>query len=227
MHPPLSFPSPFPFFSSSPHLHYTPSYPFPSSFSHHTLPSTPSFHCYIGTGHNLTFLSHIISSSPIGLLDPENIGIAVRIVLLSCLQVEIGLYVFPNWRSPSWISDFRLFRTVFSIVPLDSFRKHGGGRWNFVPILSTCWDLRGEGGNHPARHFTFLYKFTSEQNVLKFVHQKMWKWITQRRTEAFLKNSRGIIYGVWKTQGYPLPSVVRGLTRNKTFCTWWRVCTLI
>jgi len=62
--------------------------------------------------------SHSISSSPIGLLDHENIGIAVRMLLLSCLQIEI--YVFQDLMPPSWIYDFRLRRTVFTIVPLDS-----------------------------------------------------------------------------------------------------------
>jgi len=79
--------------------------------------------------------SRSISSSLIGLLNPENIGSAVRILLLSCLQVDI--YVFPDWRPPSLISDFPLRRTVFPIVPLDSLsRKHGCSRWNFFPILS-------------------------------------------------------------------------------------------
>jgi len=49
---------------------------------------------------------------------PQKHGVAVGISLLSCLQVEI--YVFPDWRPPSWISDFRLRRTVFLIVPLDT-----------------------------------------------------------------------------------------------------------
>jgi len=71
----------------------------------------------------------------------ENIGIAVRMLLLSCLQVKI--YVFPEWRPPSWISDFRLRRTVFPIVLLDTLpRKHGGSHWNFVAIMSTSRDIR-------------------------------------------------------------------------------------
>jgi len=61
--------------------------------------------------------SHSISRSLVGLLDPENIGIAIKIVLVSCLQVEI--YVFPDWRPLSWISDCRLGRTVFLAVLLD------------------------------------------------------------------------------------------------------------
>jgi len=68
--------------------------------------------------------SHSISSSLIGLLDPENIGIDIRILLLSCLQVEIN--EFPDWRPPSWISDFRLGRTVFPIVLTG---KGGAGLW--------------------------------------------------------------------------------------------------
>jgi len=61
--------------------------------------------------------------------------------LLSCLQVEI--YVFPDWRPPSWISDFRLRQTVFPIVPLDSLMpKTWGSRWDFVAIMSTSGDIR-------------------------------------------------------------------------------------
>jgi len=62
--------------------------------------------------------SHSTSSNHIGLFYPENIGIADRIMLLSCLQVEI--HVFPDRRPPSWISDFRLRWTVFPIIPLES-----------------------------------------------------------------------------------------------------------
>jgi len=66
----------------------------------------------------LLVTSHSIASSHIGFLDPENIGIAIGILLLSCLQVE--KYVFPDWRPPSWIFDFRLRRIVFPIVPLEA-----------------------------------------------------------------------------------------------------------
>ena len=45
--------------------------------------------------------SHSILMSPIGKLDPENIGIAVGISLISCLEAEI--HTFEVWRPPSWI----------------------------------------------------------------------------------------------------------------------------
>ena len=45
--------------------------------------------------------SHSILMSPIGKLDPENIGIAVGISLTSCLGTEI--HAFEVWRPPSWI----------------------------------------------------------------------------------------------------------------------------
>ena len=39
--------------------------------------------------------------SPNGKLDPENIGIAVGISLISCLEAEI--HAFEVWRTPFWI----------------------------------------------------------------------------------------------------------------------------
>ena len=45
--------------------------------------------------------SHSILMSPIGKLDPENIGIAVGISLISRLGPEI--HAFEVWRPPSWI----------------------------------------------------------------------------------------------------------------------------
>ena len=48
--------------------------------------------------------SHSILMSPIGKLDPENIGMAVGISLTSCLEAEI--HAFEVWRPPSWIFPF-------------------------------------------------------------------------------------------------------------------------
>ena len=45
--------------------------------------------------------SHSILMRPNGKLDPENIGIAVGISLISCLGAEI--HAFEVWRPPSWI----------------------------------------------------------------------------------------------------------------------------
>ena len=42
--------------------------------------------------------------SPIGKLDPENIGIAVGISLIYCLEAKI--HAFEVWRLSSWISLF-------------------------------------------------------------------------------------------------------------------------
>ena len=45
--------------------------------------------------------SQSILMSPIGKQNPENIGIAVGISLISCLETEI--HAFEIWRPPSWI----------------------------------------------------------------------------------------------------------------------------
>ena len=45
--------------------------------------------------------SHSLLVSLIGKLDPENIGMAVGISLISCLGAEI--HGFEVWRQPSWI----------------------------------------------------------------------------------------------------------------------------
>ena len=42
--------------------------------------------------------------SPNGKLDPENIGIAVGISLISCLEAE--KHAFEVWRPPSWTFPF-------------------------------------------------------------------------------------------------------------------------
>ena len=52
-----------------------------------------------------------IATTPIAQLDPENIGTALGIALLSCIQAEI--YVFQVYMPPSWISHFR-FLPVWS-----------------------------------------------------------------------------------------------------------------
>ena len=55
--------------------------------------------------------SHSLLVSLIGKLDPENIGMAVGISLISCLGAEI--HAFEVWRPPSWILHLRFGRTVF------------------------------------------------------------------------------------------------------------------
>ena len=66
------------------------------------------------------------TDSYMGLLNLENIVIAVGILFLSCLQAEIEVFRF--WRPPSWISHFRLSRTTFPVVSLDRWtQKHQFG----------------------------------------------------------------------------------------------------
>jgi len=112
--------------------------------------------------------------------------------LLSCLQVEI--YVFADWRPPSWISDFRLRRTVFSIVPLDVLPPENLGVAVGISFLS-C--LRAEiygGGNHTPRHFTCFYTDSrGSKCFLKFLQKDV---EVSSPEEAFLKNSSGKKYGV-------------------------------
>ena len=45
--------------------------------------------------------SHSILISPNGKLDPKNIGLAIEISLISCLEAEI--HAFEVSRPPSWI----------------------------------------------------------------------------------------------------------------------------
>ena len=44
---------------------------------------------------------HRFWSSPVEMLDPKNVGLAVGISLTSCLEAEI--HAFEVWRPPSWI----------------------------------------------------------------------------------------------------------------------------
>jgi len=105
--------------------------------------------------------------------------------------------------------------TVGSLLP-----KTWSSRWNFVPILSRSWDLGG--GNHPPRHFTFFNTDSPRSNiVLKFIDQKMWKWVAQRYTEAFLKKLHGKNMAFGKHRGVTTPlgsSRVKGseVIRGKT-----------
>ena len=60
--------------------------------------------------------SHSLLVCPNGKLDPENIGIAVGISLIYCLEAEI--HVFDVLRPPFWITHFRFGCTVSELVPL-------------------------------------------------------------------------------------------------------------
>jgi len=55
----------------------------------------------------------------------ENMGIAVEISLLSCIETELRLISFLQ--PPSWISDFRFHPTVFLMVPLKILRPKTSG----------------------------------------------------------------------------------------------------
>ena len=57
------------------------------------------------------------TDSPIGLLDLENILIAVEISFLSCLKADIEVY--PVLEAAILDSHFRLSRTTFPVVSLD------------------------------------------------------------------------------------------------------------
>ena len=75
------------------------------------------------------------------LLDPENLGIAIRRVFLSCLQGEI--WILPPWRLPSWNSHFRWDRAMFYWMA--ELQKHRYKFWNCVPIMSAGWDVGTSG----------------------------------------------------------------------------------
>jgi len=78
-------------------------------------------------------------------LDLKNMGTAVGILLLSCIETELRLISF--FQPPSWISDFRFNPTVFLIVPLNFYpQKHTGRHRNCVSITLDSWVTIG-GGN--------------------------------------------------------------------------------
>ena len=61
--------------------------------------------------------SHSHVMIPNGKLDPENIGIAVGIPLISCLEAEI--HAFDVLKPPFWITYFRFGCTVSELVLLE------------------------------------------------------------------------------------------------------------
>ena len=81
----------------------------------------------------------VIISLQIGLLDLDNICIAVGISLLSCIQAE--LQVFQVLWPPSWISDFRLLNYFWLSSVLHKgnvcTQNHWCSRWTCVP--NWCW----------------------------------------------------------------------------------------
>ena len=80
----------------------------------------------------------IQTSSPTVLPDPENMGLAVGISLLSCAQAEIQKLQVS--RPPSWIFHFRFlslrsYIVTTSLVGYFDPPKHGYIRWNCVACL--------------------------------------------------------------------------------------------
>jgi len=62
----------------------------------------------------------------------ENVLLPLK---LCCYHVLADKRVITLFQPPSWISDFRFHLGVLLIAPLKRLTlKHGGSRWNFVPI---------------------------------------------------------------------------------------------
>ena len=100
-----------------------------------------------------------------GLLDPENVGLAVEISFLSHLQAEIK--VVPVWRPQSWMFHFRysILRSSLGLLYLEnvglaieiSFLSHQLAeikvvpvwssdvllkkRWVYAGIQGDCWEM--------------------------------------------------------------------------------------
>ena len=77
-------------------------------------------HLAISTAGFVQFDHKVMPLSSIETLDPENIGVALGISLLSRVQAELHVFNFIC-RPPSWIYQFRFGRTVLLAVPLDSW----------------------------------------------------------------------------------------------------------
>ena len=60
--------------------------------------------------------SDSVGSGSIEMLDSKNLGLALEITFLSCLQGEIE--VLPVFRPPSWMSEIRSHRTVLRVASL-------------------------------------------------------------------------------------------------------------
>jgi len=107
----------------------------------------------------------IIRSTLIGLPDLENMGIAVGIQLLSCIEAEICVisYLLPVNGSHLWyLTDPNIGHSYAYSSRVARPRKHGYSRWNFVAITYTIEDtsvkyvLLVHG-----RHFDFRHGFLS------------------------------------------------------------------
>ena len=68
--------------------------------------------------------SHSLLVCPNGKLDPENIGIAVEISLISGLEAKI--HAFDVLKPPFWTTHFRFGCTVSELVPLECWTQHMG-----------------------------------------------------------------------------------------------------
>ena len=92
-----------------------------------------------------TRMSNSLLKSLSVLPDPENMGIAIGISLLSCTRVEIHVIscLLSVYGRHLW------FPTYTDVGPSSHYslrvarpRKHGCNRWKFVAILYTSWDTR-------------------------------------------------------------------------------------
>jgi len=64
--------------------------------------------------------------------------------MLTYVQVEI--WVFPDWRPPSWIFHFGLGRTVLQVLPLDCWTpKHRFSHWICVAVVCISGDMSTSG----------------------------------------------------------------------------------
>ena len=80
--------------------------------------------------------SHSILMSPNGKLDPGNIGIAVGISLISCVEAEI--HAFEVKRPPSWIFPLPVLSNSIRISPSGMLDLNNVGFAVGISVIS-CW----------------------------------------------------------------------------------------
>ena len=78
--------------------------------------------------------SHIIFMSPNGMLDPENTGIAVEILLISCLEAEI--HAIKVYRPSSWIFPLPVWSHSLFVCPNGKLDPE-----NIGIAIGFCWYL--------------------------------------------------------------------------------------
>ena len=148
--------------------------------------------------------------------DPENMGLAVGIVFLSCLQGEICIH--PVWRPPSWNSHFRFGRTAFLLIWLDNLiPKTQGKPLNCRFYLQ--WELRFRGVVTTLLGTSLFGRpiwTHEEQNLLKiFVPGDMEMNCREVYGSASEKTATKI-NGVWKNTWAPLHGNLRNFSMQFT-----------